>query len=108
MQEAYHHYIKDFSYFQKIINHVFDKYFWFQYTKETRKEPIVSTKTIPAPVDTLNASEVATIFRVSPVTVCNWVQAGKIRGRKIGHLYFIPRAEVERLLSEIEEGTQPK
>ena len=44
--------------------------------------------------------EVARYFSVSRSTVYNWINSGLLRAHKIGKLWRIPRAEVERIERE--------
>ena len=43
--------------------------------------------------------EVAQILGITPFTVRKWLREGKIKGKKIGRPWMIPKAEVQRLLS---------
>jgi excisionase family DNA binding protein len=54
----------------------------------------------------LRVSEVADELDVAPATVQRWVKAGKLRGRKIGGLWFVHRSTLEAYSDEHEgEGT---
>lgn len=44
--------------------------------------------------------EVAELFKVSPLTVMNWIKKGKIRANKIGRVVRISEEEIKKLIKE--------
>lgn len=51
----------------------------------------------------LAPSEVARIARVSKMSIYRLIHSGEMRAAKVGCQFRIPRGEVEKLLTEVEE-----
>ena len=47
----------------------------------------------------LTLKEVAQILKVSPLTVLNWVKAGKLRAYKLGRIYRVAEKDLEVFLA---------
>jgi putative molybdopterin biosynthesis protein len=47
----------------------------------------------------LTIKEVAQILKVKPLTVYNWVKAGKLRAYKLGRIYRVAEKDLEVFLS---------
>lgn len=52
--------------------------------------------------EAFKSEEVAEMLGISAFTVRKWLRDGRIKGRKIGRTWFVPKAEIERLMT-IEE-----
>jgi excisionase family DNA binding protein len=51
--------------------------------------------------DILRVNDVARALHIKPDTVWRWLRKGRLRGTKIGKLWFIPASEVERLKGKV-------
>ncbi len=45
-------------------------------------------------------SEVARVLNVSSVAVRKWIKSGKLKAKRIGKLWMIPKSELKRFLGE--------
>ena len=54
-----------------------------------------------------STNEIANIFRVSRITVFNWIKSGKIKATKIGRNYVVPHSSIVEKLGE-RLGTEKK
>jgi len=48
--------------------------------------------------DNLNVEEFTTLSHMTPNLVRQWIREGKIKAKKLGKSYSIPRSELDRLL----------
>lgn len=51
---------------------------------------------------TYRAPEAAALFGVTGQTVRNWIRSGQIRGERVGRLWLVDAAEVDRLFPKRE------
>ena len=47
--------------------------------------------------------DIALLLGISVYTIRKWLREGKIKARKIGKLWLVPRAEIEKLLT-VDDG----
>lgn len=64
----------------------------------TSKKVSRQVASLQAP-ELLTVREVADMLRVTPLTVRNWINAGRIKAIRTGYMFKIPTSEVQRMLA---------
>lgn len=52
-------------------------------------------------------SEFSKVFKLSPVTVRRWCKAGKIKAKKLGKSWYIPKQELLLFEEKVKEDCYP-
>lgn len=69
-------------------------------SENTAPQPVPPDSTPPTPTDLIRVSAAAKILGIHPVTLREWIHAGKIPGFRIGCRWRLSRADVDAAVKQ--------